>query len=87
MFTDRYIKLPIELVNNKQAELIGDDDPQGFPSFIMLNPFEIAYYRPCIDKEGEKELDATLIVMKGGESIVIELSVDDFEIQLNHFVK
>lgn len=87
MFTDRFIKLPVELYNKKQAELTDDYDSNSFEGFIKLNPFDISAYRPGYNKEGTEIVDETVVDFKSGESVLILLHIDDFEKQLNAFAK
>lgn len=77
MFTDRFIKLPIKIADKETAEYIKDEDWED--SYEMINPFEIASYRPSRKYEGR----STCLFLKNGEDYLINLSIKDFEDLLN----
>lgn len=85
-FTERYIKLPIEIYRQKELELMGDEGAVPFGAYTMLNPFEIVMYRPCYN-ENDEETDGTLVHLKSGAEFVVNLHIEDFEMQINHFMK
>lgn len=80
MFTDRYIKVPVDLYAN--AELIGyNENSKSNTVMYRINPLEVSVYR---ESSGEGVLTGeTTIWMKNGEVIVIALSIDEFEKLLN----
>jgi hypothetical protein len=86
-FTDRYIKLPIELFDKKLAETTGDFNSSSFQGYMMINPFEIRSYRPCYSEDGASTLEETIVDFKSGESVVVLLDIKDFERKLNIVVE
>lgn len=82
MFTDRFIQIPVDLYNKKDADMIGYVESTKGDSVIMrINPFEVSHYRPGHDDNDE--FTATLIHMKNGDSFYSSMSVDAFELILN----
>jgi hypothetical protein len=85
MFTDRFIRLPIEMYNKREAELTSNPDAGTFESFGMFNPFEIASYWPVFDNEGEPQ-DKSTVCFRNGESVIVLMSIDKLSNLLNtHF--
>ena len=85
MFTDRFIKVPIELFS-KNAEHIGyNDDSKTNVVGIRINPLDISYYR---ENSCEGELtNETCVWFKNGEYYVIVMPIYEFESLLNHYGK
>jgi hypothetical protein len=87
-FTDRFIKLPVEVYNSKKAEIMGTDEDEGTPSFIELLPMEIQSWHPHHDKNGEMEPEKTMVYFKGDTGAMkVLLSVDELKKRLNDFMK
>lgn len=87
MFTDRFIKLPIEMYDRKEAELTGNDNSTTFEAYMMINPMEILSYRPMFDDDQNQE-DKTVVDFKGGNSdIIVLMPIHEFENLLNHHFK
>ncbi len=85
-FTDRFIEVPVDLYNTTEAEMIGyTEETKTEPSYMKINPFEIAYYRPIEDDDDN--LTQTLITFKSGDSFHITLPIEEFEKRLNNFDK
>jgi hypothetical protein len=85
MFTDRFIKLPIEMFNRKEAELTDNPDAGTFESYGMFNAFEISSYWPAYNNDGEIEEKVT-VYFKNGESVLVLMPIAKFEQLLNnHF--
>lgn len=79
-FTDRFIKVPIVLINSKLSELIGDDNDEiEVPA--RVNPFEVSHYYPGRDDSGK--LTMTQLFFKGGEALWIKMPMNEFEKALN----
>ncbi len=82
-FTDRFIKVPTTVFNIKQKELTGKEVLEQ--TYIKFNPFDISEYRPAYQDdldEGENKVSVTL---KDGNSILVYLTIDEFEKLLNNF--
>lgn len=84
VFTDRFIKLPIEIVNKKEAAVVGNENANGEPAIMALNPFEIAAYREDHGTE-EDPKNRTVIELKSGEEWTVNISFKEFENRLNAF--
>ena len=84
IFTTRYMKVPIELMDVRLKGIIGES--QGMISWYKFNPFDLVAYRPTFTKE-EPDLVYTTITLRNGDSTMVTLSPDDFERILNEFTK
>ena len=85
MFTDRFIKAPIQIFDKQNADIIGyNDESASAISYMKLNPFEISHYRPEYT-EDSVEYRQTLVYFKSGDSVYINLSISEFEKLLNNF--
>lgn len=82
MFTDRFIRVPIEMYNKTYADLTGDDEGTTFEAFMKLNPMEIISYRPKYDKDQNEE-DKTIVDLKNTEDFIVLMSFREFERLLN----
>lgn len=82
-FTDRYIKLPIQIYDRKHAEITGQE--VGEDSWMKVNPMEIASYRPTYDKDDIEKKEIVSITTKQGDSTNVYLSPEEFEELLNSF--
>lgn len=82
MFSNRFIKAPIDLYNKKEAEMVGygksTKEGVSVMSFLAL---EVSHYRPAFDDNDEEIY--TLIYMKGGESFILSINIAEFEKLLN----
>lgn len=84
MFTKRFIKIPVDLYNKKESDMIGyGESTKGDNVDMRINPFEVSHYRPGHDDKDE--FTATLIHMKNGDSFYSSISIDEFENVLNEF--
>lgn len=83
-FIDRFIELPIRLVNRKDEQLLGEGNVDSYESYEKLLPMEISSYHPTTDYEvcGDKEL--TQCYLKGGRNFMAYLSISEFEKILNN---
>lgn len=79
-FTDKFIRFPIMLYNKQQAEITGKQYADT-ETYLCVDPFTIATYRPAT--ADEKDGEVTLLKFKDGESVLIYLTVKEFEEQLN----
>lgn len=65
-FTDRFIKVPIELIDKKLLEINGDDcNADNCQTYAKINPFEISHYHPQPDKDDK--LTKVILYFKNGE--------------------
>lgn len=79
-FTDRYIKVPIQVFNLKEKELTGNEN--GVDSWMKFLPFELSNYKPSYD-DGEPDVEITHITLKNGYSCLVYISPEEFEKLLN----
>lgn len=85
-FTDRFIKLPVDLYNVERAKVIGyNSDSNEGETYIKVNPLDISFYGPGIDDNDD--LKHTLIHFKSGDAIHIKISTKQFEDMLNEKMK
>lgn len=86
MFTDRFIKLPIDLFDTDTANQIGyNDNTKTAEVMVRVSPLDISYYRPAFDK-GEP-LNETFICLKTGIDFNAKMKIDEFEKVLNEHQK
>lgn len=84
MFTDRFIKVPVELYDTKEADIIGySKDTKFADTYMKINPFEISHYRPSTDNNDA--LSETCVHFKNGSQAVIKMTTEKFEELLNKF--
>ena len=81
-FTDRYIRVPVKIVDRKLQELTGKDVDEE-DSFIKINPFNIVKYRPTWDADDTDKNEIIQIVDSLGDTTLVYLSVQEFEKLLN----
>lgn len=87
VFTDRYLKLPVEMHNRKEAELTGNGDAGSFIGYAKVLPMEIASWMPVYDAD-ERILEQTNITFKhGGTDMLLPIGIHEFEKLLNDFMK
>lgn len=81
LFTDRFISVPTDLVNEKQKDLTGDDG--AYEAYTHILPMEICEYHETMydDRVG------TQIYFKNGRGFMINLSISEFEKLLNDHQK
>lgn len=77
-FTRRYVKLPIKLYDREHLELTGVETT--FDSYTMVNPMSIDCYRPSMENDG----NAVHIDFRYGGSLIVYMSINDFESLLNN---
>lgn len=82
-FTDRFIKVPILVHNKQEQELTGK--AQDYESWYKFLPFELAAYRPTFTID-EPDIEVTQVILKNGDTTLIELPVFEFEKAINLFV-
>lgn len=81
-FTDRYIKVPVDLYEKSKADMIGYSEETKSGNVLMrICMDEISHYRPSLDDNDE--LKNTLIHMINGDTFHLALTVKDFEKALN----
>lgn len=84
MFTDRFIKLPIKLIDKKHEELTGKSGELE-DSYTKILPSDIAQYRPIKDHDNENEGKPYVhINCKSGDRFFVYASIEDFEKLLNN---
>lgn len=83
MFTDRFIKVPVDLYNSKDADMVGyNEDTKEGATEMRINPFEVSHYRSSEDDK-EDILNKTLVHMKNGDSFHVSITIEKFEKLLN----
>ena len=81
----RFVKVPVILYDIKQAEIIGyNKDSAEDTGYMMIDPFDISYYRASQSDDKGDEWDNTLIWFKNGESWHANLEISQFENLLNN---
>lgn len=82
MFTDRFIKVPIKLVDKKHEELMGKTKLED--SYAKILPSDLAQYRPVLDDENENEGNPFIhIGLKSGDRFFVYMDIEEFEKLLN----
>lgn len=85
MWTDRFIRIPVEIVKTAN-ETLGDKEEFLCEDFMMINPFDIVAYRRHFNDDGE--YDSRIVVeMRGMTNIIVQLSIHEFEKLLNNHQK
>lgn len=84
-FTDRFIKLPIQVFDKKMAEVTGKEE--GEDSWMNVNPLEIATYRPSYDKDDDDKKEIVYITLKNGDGTNIYMGFAEFEEAINNHMK
>lgn len=82
-FTDRFIRVPIEVYDRQTKELTGVELSEE--SYMMLNPFEISHYRPSYDPV-KPDVECTLVSFKNGNEVLVYLTIGEFEKLLNQLL-
>lgn len=83
MFTDRFIRVPIKLLDKKQEELTGKTELED--SYSKILPSDLAQYRPVVDHENENEGNPFIhIGLKSGDRFFVYMSIKEFETLLNN---
>lgn len=85
MWSDRFIKLPIQVYDKQQKELTGKEILED--SYIKINPLDISLYRPTYDDFDPEQKEITSVTTKYGDTTLVQLSVWEFEKQINDFLK
>lgn len=80
-FTDRFIKLPIQVYDRKLKEVAGVEESED--SWMKINPADISNYRPSYDSADETKAEITSVTLKTGDTTLVYLSIDQFEELLN----
>jgi hypothetical protein len=83
-FTDRFLKIPIEVFNIKEKDLTGKEN--CIVSYTKILPFEIAEYRPTYDADNT-DVELTSIALKNGDRFCCVLTVKEFEKLIDGFVQ
>lgn len=88
-FSDRFMKVPIFMINAKADELMGKDSGEGDMArcIMKINPRRIETYSETIP---QKDFDPdnkiwTNVVMESGDSFIVRITLDKFEELLNNF--
>lgn len=86
MFTDRFIKLPVQVYDRKLAEITGNTS-NSEESYLKINPFDIVKYRPTWDNDDADNNEIVSMTDKNGDVTLIYLTVNEFEKLLNNAVQ
>jgi len=78
MFTDRFVRVPVNMYSQKEADLTGKEE--YVPSVEMINPFEIRSYYANINHE---DRDTVSVIFKDGSGLLVCTSLEEFEKLLN----
>lgn len=76
-FTDRFIKVPIQTYNTKDAELTGTKEYED--NWEKFNPLDLSAYFPSV-ADGNS---GTHVQLKSGHSFWVDLTPEKFEQLLN----
>ena len=79
LFTDRFIKLPIKLVDGKMKELGIDVESEN--AVIRILPDQICQY--FADFDPDEQLECINITLKCGDKTNVYMSIEEFEELLN----
>jgi len=82
IFTERFIEVPISVYSVKEKELTGNENYED--SWFKFLPFELAAYRPTYQDDEHNQQDHTTIILKSGDSTVVNLTPEEFEKLLNN---
>jgi hypothetical protein len=83
-FTDRFLKVQIEVFDKEESELIGQKRENADLALAMIDPAEITYYREDMSTEKDP-IDRTVIEFKSGAQLAILMKIEEFESLLNNF--
>ena len=83
-FTDRFIKLPIEIVRSANENL-GIKEELVRIETMHIYPFDIVTYRISFTKESKVE--GVDIHLKNGDDMLINMTLEQFEKALNDFMQ
>lgn len=81
-FTDRFIKIPIQVYDRKLKELTGADEAED--SWMKINPMDISNYRPSYDSADLEQKEITSVTLKTGDTTLVYLTIEEFEELLNN---
>ena len=79
-FTDRFIRVPIEIYEIAEKELTGK--ASYYPTTLKFNPLEISNYHPTFDDKFP-EKDCVQVHLKNGYQAIVYMTMPDFEALLN----
>lgn len=82
-FTDRFLKIPIQVYDRKLKETAGIDESEE--SWMKFNPMEISNYRPSYDSADEAQTEIVSMTLKNGDTTLVYLSMTEFEKLLNNW--
>ncbi len=91
MFTNRFLQVPIVILNRQQRDAgLDESDCEQYTATLRLLPLQVESYRQCIvDDSGvefsNKNATHTMITMKSGDEHIIEIAIEEFERLLNTF--
>lgn len=86
MWTDRFIKLPVEFVKDGNDDL-GEKEQVVSDEFYMALPMEITGYRKHYSNETNEYDFRTTVDLKNRDNIVVELPIEEFEKLMNNHSK
>ena len=84
MWTDRFVKLPIEIVKHGNGNL-GTKEQVVSNDFYMVLPMEVCGYGKHYSSETNAYDFTTLVDLKSRDSIIVELPIEEFEQLMNLF--
>lgn len=85
MFTDRFIKVPIDIVQ-RANESLGMKERIIATTTIRINPMEIVSYREHFNDDGEHDNSVT-IELKNADNLVGKITITEFEKLINEHQK
>ena len=84
MWTDRFVKLPIEIVKYGNVNL-GTKQQVVSKGFYNVLPTEVCGYRKHYSSETNAYDFTTLVELKHRGNIIVELPIEEFEQLMNLF--
>ena len=82
MFTDRFIKVPIEIVSHAN-ETLGKKEEVLCEDFMMINPMEITGWRKHYSQETNAYDNQTTVEFRNRDNMIVCLPIEQFEKLLN----
>lgn len=80
LFTDRFIRVPIEAYSQKDADIMGEK--RYFDSYEMFDPTDISSYFESISDD----VRCTQLHLKSGHHFLVNLNIEKFEKLLNSWL-
>ncbi len=81
-FINRFLKIPIQIYNQKQAEMTNNPEYEDVYAYIL--PTEIDEMFPTVSDSTNKPV--TFVYMKSGRTCIVEMAMEKFiKLLENHF--